>query len=276
MLAVSLAPRDRQATAISWVAGGFALATVAGGPLGALVGEHLGWRATFWAVVAAAVASAVAIVLLVPARPAVRAGASAGARGEPRALWRPQVRWAFTVTTVSRTGWFLRYAYVTPLLREATGLGRGAAAAMLFVFGAGGFLGDRAPPRHHRPRPHHARRRPGDHRLRRPPPRPGPRRRPRHRPRLRRPRPPRSSPGPSPPPAAAPPSPSPPTPPPSTSATPSAPGPVHDCSPPAPRSPRWRGRARRWCWRRWGVRGWRGGGPVGPRRRRQDVPVPIR
>ncbi|MFH8386227.1 hypothetical protein ACH4E7_35795 [Kitasatospora sp. NPDC018058] len=60
---------------------------------------------------------------------------------ELKALGRSEVLWAMGVTAVSQTGWFLLYSYLTPLLRDLTGLGA-VAAGMLFVFGLGGFVGN--------------------------------------------------------------------------------------------------------------------------------------
>ncbi|MER7395373.1 MFS transporter [Streptomyces sp. NPDC000151] len=140
LLAVRLSPPGRQASAIAWVAGGLGLATVLGGPIGTVIGETWGWRATFWTVAVAAVVGVLAIGFLVPN--GLGGGAKVSFRAEVGALGRSQVLWAMGVTVVSQTGWFLLYSYITPLLRQVTGFSEGVAAAMLFVFGLGGFIGN--------------------------------------------------------------------------------------------------------------------------------------
>ncbi|MEV7504701.1 MFS transporter [Streptomyces sp. NPDC093018] len=140
LLAIRLSPPNRQASAIAWVAGGLGLATVLGGPIGTVIGEQWGWRATFWTVAVAAVVGVVAIGTLVPG--GLGGGQKVSLRTEVKVLGRSQVLWAMAVTAVSQTGWFLLYSYITPLLRDVTGFGKSVAAAMLFVFGLGGFIGN--------------------------------------------------------------------------------------------------------------------------------------
>ncbi|MGW1055231.1 MFS transporter [Streptomyces sp. NPDC001118] len=140
LLAVRLAPPDRSASAIAWVAGGLGMATVLGGPLGTVIGEQWGWRATFWVVACCAVLGVAAITFLVPSH--LGGGQKLALRTELATVTRKQVLWALAITAASQTGWFLLYSYITPLLRDVTGFSAGAAATMLFVFGLGGFLGN--------------------------------------------------------------------------------------------------------------------------------------
>ncbi|MFI9050986.1 MFS transporter [Streptomyces sp. NPDC053427] len=140
LLAIRLSPPGRQASAIAWVAGGLGLATVLGGPLGTVIGEQWGWRATFWTVAGAAVVGVVAIGFLIPG--GLGGGQKVLLRAEIGALGTSQVLWAMGITVVSQTGWFLLYSYITPLLRHVTGFSAGVSAGMLFVFGMGGFIGN--------------------------------------------------------------------------------------------------------------------------------------
>ena len=50
VVAAGLVGKERQASAIAIMFTGLTLATILGVPLGTWVGQHLGWRATFWAV----------------------------------------------------------------------------------------------------------------------------------------------------------------------------------------------------------------------------------
>ena len=140
LLAIRLSPPGRQASAIAWVAGGLGLATVLGGPLGTVIGEQWGWRATFWTVAGAAVVGVLTIGFLIPG--GLGGGQKVSLRSEVGALGKSQVLWAMGITVVSQTGWFLLYSYITPLLRQVTGFSAGVSAGMLFVFGLGGFIGN--------------------------------------------------------------------------------------------------------------------------------------
>ncbi|MEU5580032.1 MFS transporter [Streptomyces huasconensis] len=140
LIAVRLSPPGRQASAIAWVAGGLGLATVLGGPIGTAIGEQWGWRATFWSVAGAAVLGFVALARLIPRN--LGRGESESMRDELGVLRRPQVLCALAVTAVAQGGWFLLYSYISPLLQQVTGFGPTAATVLLFVFGAGGFIGN--------------------------------------------------------------------------------------------------------------------------------------
>ncbi|UFQ17678.1 MULTISPECIES: MFS transporter [Streptomyces] len=140
LIAVRLSPPGRQASAIAWVAGGLGLATVLGGPIGTAIGEQWGWRATFWSVAGAAVLGFVALARLIPRN--LGRGESESMRDELGVLRRPQVLCALAVTAVAQGGWFLLYSYISPLLQHVTGFGPTAATVLLFVFGAGGFIGN--------------------------------------------------------------------------------------------------------------------------------------
>lgn len=50
VVAAQLVAPDRKASAIAFMFGGLTLANVLGVPLGTLLGQAAGWRATFWAI----------------------------------------------------------------------------------------------------------------------------------------------------------------------------------------------------------------------------------
>ena len=56
-----LASADAKGRATSALLGGVTLACVAGVPAGALLGQHWGWRAAFWAVAALSVPALIAL-----------------------------------------------------------------------------------------------------------------------------------------------------------------------------------------------------------------------
>ena len=145
VVATSLVPADRRASAISLMFTGLTVATLLGVPAGAWLGLQLGWRATFWAVAAIGVLAAAAVAVWVPS--AVRGGQPSPWRQEVAVLGRPQVLLALLMTVVGFAGLFAVFTYIQPMLVQVTGFSQAAVSPVLLVFGAGmiagNFLGGR-------------------------------------------------------------------------------------------------------------------------------------
>jgi DHA1 family inner membrane transport protein len=67
IIATRLVPKERQASAVSFVIAGITIANVLGVPIGTAIGNAYGWRATFWAIAAVGVAATLALAALIPA-----------------------------------------------------------------------------------------------------------------------------------------------------------------------------------------------------------------
>ena len=70
VVAADLVPPDRKARAIAMMFTGLTLANVLGVPLGTALGQHWGWRSTFWVVTGLGLVGLVAILVFVPRLPA--------------------------------------------------------------------------------------------------------------------------------------------------------------------------------------------------------------
>lgn len=138
LLAASLVPAHRRGRAVSRVMLGLSVATVAGVPAATWLGQQLGWRAAYWAVVVLAVLAAAMMLLFVPHQPGDRA---ASMRGELSALKRPQVLFAVTAGMVGFGGLFAMYSYVAPIVTDVTGLADATIPWFLLAFGIGSVLG---------------------------------------------------------------------------------------------------------------------------------------
>jgi DHA1 family inner membrane transport protein len=68
VVAASLVPAEKRASAIALMFTGLTLANVLGVPFGTFIGQEFGWRATFWIVAALGVLSALGVTALVPNR----------------------------------------------------------------------------------------------------------------------------------------------------------------------------------------------------------------
>ncbi|OMQ15814.1 hypothetical protein A7K94_0206900 [Modestobacter sp. VKM Ac-2676] len=117
---------------------GLAAANVAGVPAGTWLGQQLGWRSAYWAVVGIAALTIVAILVVVPSSPG---RPDASMRAELGALRRPQVLLTLGLATVGFGGLFAMYSYIAPTVTDVTGMSAGFVPVVLLAFGVGGLLG---------------------------------------------------------------------------------------------------------------------------------------
>ncbi len=134
VVAAELVPANRRASAIALMFTGLTLANIIGVPLGTLIGQSLGWRATFWAITALGVLSLSAVAALVPN--VADTGSGSLAR-EFTVLRRPRVLLALLTTVLGWGGVFTLFTYVVPILENVSGFSPRAATVILFVIGVG-------------------------------------------------------------------------------------------------------------------------------------------
>ncbi|MBX6375957.1 MAG: MFS transporter [Acetobacteraceae bacterium] len=143
---------DRRGRALSMVTAGLTLAIVAGVPLGVLVGEGFGWRATFLAVAGLATLSLLGILVRLPRLPAA---ASASLRERLAVAGRGDVLAVLAASVLMMAGAFSAYTYLGVFLAAAAGFGSRELALALLAFGLasaagtqlGGSAADRWGPR---------------------------------------------------------------------------------------------------------------------------------
>jgi DHA1 family inner membrane transport protein len=139
LMAASLAPPNRRAAAVSLVMSGLTLATLAGVPLAAWLGQHWGWRAAFVLVGGIAALACLLIRHGVPDDPPAH---GASPLRELGALARPQVWLTLGIAAVGFGGMFAVFSYIKPLLTEVTGLSVDAVPLVLALFGFGMVVGN--------------------------------------------------------------------------------------------------------------------------------------
>lgn len=138
LLAASLVRPEYRGRAVSSVMLGLSVALVAGVPVSNLLGQQLGWRSAYWAVLGIAALAAAMIFAFVPHSPA---NLDATLRGELAALKRPQVLFAVAAGLVGFGGLFAMYSYIAPIVIDVTELSRGWINVFLLVFGVGSVFG---------------------------------------------------------------------------------------------------------------------------------------
>jgi DHA1 family chloramphenicol resistance protein-like MFS transporter len=138
-VAVAMVPADSRARAMAVMIGGLSIANVLGVPAGAFLGEHLGWRAAFWAVGAA---SAVALVGVVARIPRIPLPEQKARLREELAVYRDRQVWLpVAIIALAAGGVFCAFSYFAPLLTEVSGLADGWVPVVLGLFGIGALVG---------------------------------------------------------------------------------------------------------------------------------------
>ncbi|MGW2329057.1 MFS transporter [Streptomyces sp. NPDC001700] len=134
--ASALVSGERRGRALAVVMGGMSCGTVLGVPLGVLLAEHTGWRATMWLVTglgAVSLAGLAALLPTVPAAPAVSVRARLTAITDRAVAPIVQVSFLAAVASLGL------YTYLAPVLESAGGAH--AVAPYLWAWGLGGVAG---------------------------------------------------------------------------------------------------------------------------------------
>lgn len=138
-VAVAMVPVNSRARAMAVMIGGLSIANVLGVPAGAFLGEHLGWRAAFWAV---AVSSAVALVGVVTRIPSIPVPAEKPQLKRELSIYRDGQVWLAVFTTaLAGGGVFCAFSYFAPLITDVAGIGEGWVSTVLALFGIGALVG---------------------------------------------------------------------------------------------------------------------------------------
>lgn len=139
IVAAALVAPQRQSAAIALMFSGLTLANVLGVPAGAWIGQHWGWRSTFWAVSSLGVIALAALVALVPRSLKLPSSANAGGWSIVR---RPRLLGALALTALGFGGIFTTLTFLAPLLQSAAGFSTSQINALLLLFGLGLTLGN--------------------------------------------------------------------------------------------------------------------------------------
>ncbi|MFE5089836.1 Cmx/CmrA family chloramphenicol efflux MFS transporter [Streptomyces sp. NPDC056638] len=138
-VAIAMVPVNARARAMAVMIGGLSIANVLGVPLGAFLGENLGWRSAFWAVGAASAVALVGVSTLIPRIPLPER--------KPRlkqemSIYRDRQVWlSIVITALAAGGVFCAFSYLAPLLTDVAGLDSGWVPTVLALFGIGALVG---------------------------------------------------------------------------------------------------------------------------------------
>lgn len=138
-VAIATVDRGSRARAMGVMIGGLSVANVLGVPIGAFLGEHLGWRSAFWAVGAASAIALVGVATLIPRIPVP--AEKPQLRRELGIYRDPQVWVQIVLITLAGGGVFCAFSYLAPLLTDVSGLASGWVPTVLMLFGIGALVG---------------------------------------------------------------------------------------------------------------------------------------
>jgi predicted MFS family arabinose efflux permease len=134
-----LVPPGLAIRAVAIVLAGIMVGTILGLPLASLVGEHYGWRASFWLVVALALLGVLGSAALLPALPA----AARISLSQELAAFRNRSLWYVYSTSFCVIGaTYAAFSYLVPILTQVAGFASSSVSLLLFVYGIAMLLGN--------------------------------------------------------------------------------------------------------------------------------------
>ncbi|WP_367127477.1 MFS transporter [Saccharothrix sp. HUAS TT1] len=128
---------ERMGQAIGIVVSGVSLAGALGVPLGTLVGQTLGWRGSFVAIVVGAVITLLATIALVPRVPP----AGGGAAHQAKYAFAPRVLAVLFLNFIVFSATFAALTYIVPFLQNVTGISGAWLSAFLLAYGVATAIG---------------------------------------------------------------------------------------------------------------------------------------
>jgi DHA1 family purine ribonucleoside efflux pump-like MFS transporter len=140
-MAASLVPTDHIGRALTVINTGVSAATVAAVPLGAWLGEILGWRAAFFL---AAGAAALALIAQGVTLPSVKPDAASGIKALGLTLRSAILLFGLVAILGIYSGHFTGFTYIRPAVEGLSDLDADGLAVLLFVFGVATVIGTAA------------------------------------------------------------------------------------------------------------------------------------
>lgn len=142
VVATKLVPPNKRAAAIATMFTGLTLSNVLGVPLGTMLGQAAGWRATFWAITLIGIIAFIAIATLIPKQTVNPNKTNNSLRKEFAVFGNPQIWLSLSVTILGYGGMFGGFTYIAYTLTEVSQFSTSTVPWLLILFGLGLFIGN--------------------------------------------------------------------------------------------------------------------------------------
>lgn len=139
IVAISVVPKDKQASAVATMFMGLTIANIGGVPFATWVGQNIGWRMSFATI---AILGIITMFSLWKALPEGTLGQRPNVKAELQVLTRKPVLLALLTTVLSSGAMFTLYTYIAPMLQNITHASPMFITAMLVLIGIGFSIGN--------------------------------------------------------------------------------------------------------------------------------------
>ena len=134
---IAVVPPARAGRALAVVISGVAVSAAVGVPLGTLLGQALGWRGSYAAIVALIAITLIATVALVPPVPSTGGGVG----HQARYAFAPRVLAVLVLCALVFGSTFAALTYIVPFLQDVTGISDGLVSIFLLIYGVAAAVG---------------------------------------------------------------------------------------------------------------------------------------
>ncbi|MGI1795730.1 MFS transporter [Acinetobacter variabilis] len=139
IVAASVVPKDKQASAVAMMFMGLTIANIGGVPLATWIGQHIGWRMAFLGI---SLLGLLTMFSLWKALPEGQSSQKPDVRQELQVLTRLPVVLALLTTVMSAGAMFALYTYIAPSLQSFTQASPALITLMLVLIGVGFSIGN--------------------------------------------------------------------------------------------------------------------------------------
>ncbi|ENX10957.1 MFS transporter [Acinetobacter variabilis] len=139
VVAASVVPKDKQASAVAMMFMGLTIANIGGVPLATWIGQHIGWRMAFLGI---SLLGLLTMFSLWKALPEGQSSQKPDVRQELEVLTRLPVVLALLTTVMSAGAMFALYTYIAPSLQSFTQASPALITLMLVLIGVGFSIGN--------------------------------------------------------------------------------------------------------------------------------------